>query len=559
MKNIALASVFILFLTGVSGQSLASHFEVSSGPVDESYNPPDIFLGRDHKGNMVYFQSKYGLYGIGMSNFLWYYDTRLNRVRDSKIEWDKEVKDPGSSFRELSNPKGLVIGNNRFLIRSHVSDRDQTLFLNAYRFDPERSDLILYKKIASLKAGKYRYKHNYFDIAVSPDSSRIAFYKRIEEQGNNGAKGYYFIVTDRDFTVLWKDDVLIPIDEDQIQLLSVVVSNAGEVHALVKEYFQGRNERRNGEINYTFHVFSRASTEAKTQRYEYKLDEEKFISSPVIAVDPDNRMVLAGFYGKRRPQSFQPTLMPVNTVESIRQDGVFIAPLGGGKPIYYEFDATFLTSTMTENRADRVADRMEEAEKSKKNDRFNDRNYRIQQIVSDGKGGFYLIGEKYWVTSHTDSKGNTYYNYHHGELVLIRFGSDNQVRWAKKLYKYFVESTPGIEHVENVIGVQPFHITLVRPDALYCLYEDDKDNFDNRAESAFDQLLGFQYALWCARFDAETGEMKKEQIEANKERKGFVSRFNSTEYDGKDIYFFGSKQGFLGTRDTRMKKIEVKL
>lgn len=542
MKITILFLLFSLISINLSSQSIKEKFKVTSGPIDDSYNPPDNYLGKDEKGNMVFFQTKFGLYALSNKNFLWFYDSKLNRVKDKEIEWSEDQKDPGSTLPEMTNPKSIASNGSNYLIRSHVNDKSKEVFLNAYKYDPVKKDLVLSKKIVSLKAGRYKYKYNFFNISISPDSSKIAFYKKIEVDEKNGAKGYYLVVTDKDFNILWKDDLLIPLDEDLIKLMSLDVNNHGTVHTLIKEYFSGLSEKKNGEVNYTFHIFSKKGMTEKTTKNKVSIDDNKFISNPKITPDQNGNTVLAGFYGKT----------------PFRQDGVFIASIDddGVTKVnnYYEFDAAFLTETLRQKKAENQTKKIDEDER----DKYSDANFIIQQFISDGSGGFYLTGEKYWVTTHTDSKGRTYTRYHHGDFMAIHFGSDYKVIWAKKIFKYYVQSNSnssfgGFSFYFN----KPFNFTMVSPEGVYCLYEDDEDRDDNRAYSMIDNLGGFDYALWGARLDANTGELKKEIIEDHDKRQGFFNDFSTIQVDGNVIYYFGSKAGLLQF-DTRMKRIDVK-
>jgi hypothetical protein len=50
-------------------------------------------------------------------------------------------------------------------------------------------------------------------------------------------------------------------------------------------------------------------------------------------------------------------------------------------------------------------------------------------------GSIALIGEIFYITTYTDSKGNTHTTYHYNDVIITKLDADGELEWMQKLYK----------------------------------------------------------------------------------------------------------------------------
>ncbi len=357
------------------------------------------------------------------------------------------LKEPG-----FSNEATLRIGNRLFLFYSVYDKPNTTEQLFAREISLEKGGFIgsprnilkISEKIKSFMG------YDKFNFDISADESKLVVkYKYMPDSrlDSKNTDRVGMVVYDDNLDVLLKQDVNMPDVEAKIDNFDFTVDSKGNGYFLLKKYKEAVNPMNKKTArdpdNYTISIL-KVSVDGAVSESEFQL-QNYLVQDMAFKENENNEIICAGYY--RQPK-----------VTSTK--GVFVAKMNQNgemsTPNLYDFSLDFIKQYRKVN--DRAQKKLEKAEEE---GAAGIHNLEITDIVMLNGGGILLAGNIYYITTRTDSKGNTYVINHWDDIILTKIDANGELNWMKKIPK---RST-----------FESFKL-LVSDRYLYTVFTDNPDN-----------------------------------------------------------------------------------
>ncbi len=335
-----------------------------------------------------------------------------------------------------------------------------------------------------------------FDFYYSADRSKMLVQYRKVPKVKSDAKNFDEIglyVFDADMREIWGDEARMPYTEKKMNNIDYGVDSDGNAYILATVFDDNttrvKKKGSDDEPNYHIEMLKRTPQDKRLETSEIELNG-KFITSVSIYETVDDLMVLAGFYN--------------NTARGRNADGVFYAKLNKEGELYDEQSYSIPVEIMNQYESKRTQKRNDKKE-DKGEAEFTNLKLRKLQFLEDGS--IILIGEQYYIVTHTSTtngRTTTYYTYHYDDILISKIDPAGELAWMRKLPKsQYGKSGRGFMSFKHQYA-DGFH---------YFLYVDLAENL----ELPFDQAPrtygdGRQEQLTAYIVDDERGEVTKEAI-----------------------------------------------
>lgn len=325
------------------------------------------------------------------------------------------------------------------------------LYIISSRFDKKRDKNLLFAQAvdkSSLSAAgepaevlemdmssKYRLPN--CGIVYSPDSSKMLLHGSLTFQKGREER-FNVSVWDSQMKLLWKKAVVLPYPENELIVEEYRLDNDGNAFVLAT---RKQTER---------YIFAWRNGGTDFKEYKAAIDQKQ-ISGFTIHTLANGDLQCAGFYSER---------------EEDQVKGVFAYKLKAEDGSVYDrniqaFDASTLTSDLSERRQDKAVEKAREGENVKK----ELENYRLQNLLMRPDGGMVLVGE------HTFFSQVSYYSGSDWKSSTVRFFDDllvaaiepgGQLAWSCKIDK--TQTTGGLNG----------YIPIIAGDHLHFMYKNDE-------------------------------------------------------------------------------------
>ena len=506
MKNWLMAVICTLMIGGVNAQvRISDEFSYS---VSDPYQVVDglkHYFSKD--GEVLSVKIVRG--GYVLQKFS---GTKLNEVARNE---DDHVPD---GFQM----EGFEVFNDRFFMFYSIYDRPnvtEQLFVREIDFESTKfmdKGKLLFKvpgkvsgSMVSTAGGWGMKKVDKFSFYTTFDESKlIVQYRHVPEEKrdalNKDLIGMY--VYDQEMEELWHDDVEMPYTEKKMNNIGYAVDKKGNGFILAEVYKDETTKRvdKEGNPNYNLELIriDGDDREITTSSVELK---DKFIKDLGFFEGANDEIVVAGYFGKDRRAG---------------TDGVFLFKLDEDGEVIesrdYEVPVEVMSMYMSERAQGKMKDRDEKRGVSMPN-------MVLREIVHFADGSVTVIGEKFYITEHYNSKtGTTTYTYHYHEVLMTHIDKDGELAWMKKLPK---RQTGGSYRG----GMSYFHMT--GKGFQYVLFLDNVKNMDlaltevpaGHRDGRGGYLTGFKV-------DNATGDLEK------------VSIFDITDVNGIALHQFATSR-----------------
>ena len=287
------------------------------------------------------------------------------------------------------------------------------------------------------------------------DSKLIVQYRLVPEEKrdalNKDKIGMY--VFNGGMEEIWNDNVEMPYTEKKMNNIGYAVDKKGNGFILAEVFKDETTKRidKEGNPNYNLELIriDGDDREVSTSSVELK---DKFIKDLGFFEGANDEIVVAGYYGKDRRGG---------------TEGVFLFKLDEDGEVIeskdYEVPVEVMSMYMSERAQEKMKDRDEKRGVSMPS-------MVLREIVHFSDGSVTVIGEKFYITEHYNSKtGTTTYTYHYHEVLMTHINGDGELMWMKKLPK---RQTGGSYRG----GMSYFHMT--GDGYQYVLFLDNVKNMD---------------------------------------------------------------------------------
>jgi hypothetical protein len=154
--------------------------------------------------------------------------------------------------------------------------------------------------------------------------------------------------------------------------------------------------------------------------------DSKYVNDVVLSEDLLGNIIVTGYYSNRSGGG---------------ADGAYITRLeyddkNAVKKLnttYCEFPKEVLQSYESERTRRKM-------EKKDKDDNLEATNLNLRKVVFDSEGGVTIIGEEYFVVTHTSYNSNggstTTYTYYYDNILVLKANKEGKTQWCQKIPKY---------------------------------------------------------------------------------------------------------------------------
>lgn len=358
-------------------------------------------------------------------------------------------------------------------------------------FDSEGKLLVsVNKKISGFSgtAGK-------FAIDVASDRDVFAIKYRYAPEVKDDSKNTDVIgmhVFDSNLDKLWDNDFVMPYTESRMDNLDFSVDSKGNGFFLIRKYKEEVTRKNSQDPNNQTYAFLIADGSGAFNEVEFSLGDY-LIADVYMKENINGDMICAGYYSKPR---------------SYGKDGTFVSILDSKgnltEPRLYEFSLEFI------KKYNRISERGKaKMEKSDENGNLALANLRMRDVKVLSDGGIVLAGEVFYITTYTDSKGNTHTTYHYDDVILVKINADGELGWMEKFPK---KST-----------FESFRL-MTSDRYCYVLFIDNSRNEFMSEDGVVEKDLKGSYGVTAHRVDNLSGERK------------YLSLFNHRKIDEIPVY-----------------------
>ena len=418
-----------------------------------------------------------------------HFDQEMNLTKSVKLELLRQ----GVSYEAYE--KIIQVNNELFLFTSLIDNRSKSSTLYVKQIDksalvPEKTG----EKLMSMEyRGPRRAGEGDFIVKLSRDSTNVLVVNMLPYKAGDPEK-FGFHVYDASMKLQWQQDVILPHKDDMFEIKSFKVSNTGNVYLLGKLYNKGHREKRNGEANYSYRIFSYSPDNREGKEYSIAL-EDRFLRDMQLAVEDDGDLICAGFYSERGTMSIRGTyFLTVDAASSEIKTKSF-----------KEFSIDFITQYMKDGKAEQM---------KRKEERGGDvelYDYDLSDIILRTDGGAVLVAEQFYAKTYTyttpiggqsqlQQQASTYYYYN--DIIAVNIGADGVIEWAAKIPKHQVSSDVGF--------YSSYALAVVR-DKMYFVFNDDPENAGYDGSEKLKSFSGRDPVVMVVQLDSK-GEVTRQPI-----------------------------------------------
>lgn len=468
---------------------------------------------------------------------------RLDRNLDNPTSFIFEDKDPVTKEKYLLHSR-IYFADKLYQFKMNTNKETKTQNLLAEEINKKtmvsKGHL---KKIAEIQYEKNNNKGTY-NLEPSPDERYLMVIENIPVEKEENEK-FNVVMCDRDLNLVWKKDIELPYINSLFLHEDNFLDEEGNLYVLGKLYKDKVREKRNGEVNSSYHIIAYRNEASEKFDYELKLPE-KYISSVTMSINNEGNIVCAGFYSK----------VSINSI-----DGSFFLTLDSKTKAvissnYKEFDIEFMTEYMTE---------AQEKKAKKREDKGKDdemMKYSLKKMIHRSDGGVLLVAEQYYITvsNSTNSSGQitTIYTYHYNDIIIVNIDPTGKIAWAKKIPKVQINSvnigtvnlgmfsgpfSAGVAVTSTLIGTNsPYssYALTVTNKMLYFIYNDHIDNLDiEKTKRLKNFTVGDRKGVVVLASMDYSGKLKREILISNKELEVAIRPAVCEQIDENQLMIFG--------------------
>jgi hypothetical protein len=408
-----------------------------------------------------------------------------------------------------SKRKTEVIENRAFSLQYFIELKDN-LYMFYSEYDKPSKTYKLFARTINKENGGFSSKgellittnnkltdyFNRFQIDVSSNEDVFVIKTRHAPKVKANSKNKDILsmyVFDAELNAIWDSEFTMPYTETMMDNLDFAITSNQKAYFLIKKYKAERTRANREDPNNESFALLVTDGEGDLEEVEFSLGNDNMIVDAFLKESTDNKIICAGYF--RKPKSYAP-------------DGAFVSIYteegGIEETQLYEFTLEFIKKY---NRlSERKKKKLDEKEKTGE---VSMTNLRMRKIRILNDGSIVLAGEIFYITSHTDSKGNTHTTYHYLDVILTKINADGELGWMRKLPK---RST--VESFKLFTSANYTYVLFSDNPKNSLLTDDQRPHMSNKDER---QVITY-------RIDNESGEKK------------YLALFGYKEIDGTKVY-----------------------
>lgn len=430
--------------------------------------------------------------------------------------------------RDYQLEKITKFKNRFYLFYSFWENEKEQLFareidIAGCALKPAKKIITVNEKISGVltKTGMWRVAmSDKFDFYFSHDSTSMAVQYRLKPENRNDSKSYDVIgmhVFTPDLTEKWGGKVKMPYTEKKMDNLDYSLDSKGNAYIVTRVFNDDSTDEKKGkdEVNYRLEILTVAQGSAQVSSTKVEL-ADKFVKTLWLYENPKGGMICAGYYNIGKSYA--------------NADGVLMFKLDGTGKVSglntYEIPVDVLNQYAS-GKSKRKNERKEDKDKAEA------ANMQLRSIYIHNDGSIVLIGEQYYMETHTtysNGRSSTYYSYHYDDILVTKIDAVGKLAWMKKLPKRQRggAGSGGMSYAQ-----------LNEKDAHYFVFLDNEKNRDlpltEEPALHVDNQGGF---LTAYRVEVKGGDVKK------------LTLLDTRDINGTEAYQFSPDRIVATTRNT---------
>ena len=319
--------------------------------------------------------------------------------------WDRKNEKEQLFYREIDFKEGAFIGKGTRIVTVDGKITGSFVRTGFYRFG------VVDK----------------FGFQLSFDESKMLIQYRLKPEIRSDAKSYDIIgmsIFDKEMALVWNKEVKMPYTEKKMNILDYSIDSEGNTFILSTVYEDNTTDvkkKKDEEANYHIELLRIKANSSDITVTPVSL-KDKFINKLWLYESPFGYMICAGFYN--------------NGKDLDDADGILMFNVGKEGELFemvsYEIPVEILNQYASKKSV-------------RKNDKKDEEgsaefaNLELRKLIVDEDGGVLLIGEQYYMVSHTSYSTNgrmsTYYTYHYNDMLITKINGAGNLAWMRKLPK----------------------------------------------------------------------------------------------------------------------------
>lgn len=332
---------------------------------------------------------------------------------------------------KFANEGFFSVKNDFFWFYSTWDKKSKTERLFALPFD-KKSLKFNDKEIKLVETGKLD-PFNKYSFYYSTDSNKLLVTYRVKpkerrDKLNKDIIG--FNLFDDKLNKIYAAEIEMPYSEYDMNNLDYEIDSRGNIYMLASVRI---NNSLDGEVSqekgakdmYRYELIRVNQSNNTLQAIKISLNN-KFIKSVILAEDLSHDIVITGYYSDKKNSG------GANGAYIIRLEYENKA-IKDIRTTYCEFPAEILKayeSERTKKKMEKKEDKGQDLEAS---------NLGLDKIVFYEDGSVLLIGEEYYVVSHTYYNGRTSYTtytYYYNDILVLKADKNGKTQWCNKIPKF---------------------------------------------------------------------------------------------------------------------------
>lgn len=288
------------------------------------------------------------------------------------------------------------------------------------------------KGIKLIESGKLDRSYGKYHYNYSADSSKMLVtyrVKPIEKRDRLNKDIIGFNLYDHKMNTLYAREIEMPYTEAEMDNLDYEIDSYGNVYMLAQVKI---NNSKDGEVNKdrenrnaVRYELIRVNKKNNTlQCIKINLDN-KYTSSVILSEGLNHDVIISGYYYDQKNSN------GVNGAYIIRLENDENNTVKNLRTTYCEFPLETLKAYESK-RSKRKMD------KKDKDGELGASNLRLRKLAFYPDGSVMIIGEEYYVISHTTSNGKTTtttYTYHYNDILVLKADKAGKTLWCNKIPK----------------------------------------------------------------------------------------------------------------------------
>ncbi len=445
-------------------------------------------------GGEDFFATKYTRFGKSSANF--YSGFKISSTGSMKLLVDGKT----TSFSDCTK-----LGDKFYVLSSRTENLEITFYAQEYNRNIEPTgDPLLITSITLPNKKSYPT----LKLLTSLDDDLLCVYWSTDGFRKSEEKASYgFKLFGKDLEELKTGEYDLPFESKLCDVGQVYLTNTGDLFTVITEFEMVKAGLRESKNLKEIHVYKVA--EGELDELTYDLGE---FTPRAIKINSDNvsKLVIAGTFGDKDNGG---VLGIYTTVIDYTKNQELTTNLD-------KFSDEFIKKTKSTRELEK---RDKKEAKGKDVGELALANFVMRDIYIQKDGNIYGALEMYYmyVTTTTDSKGNTRTTYHYvyGNIISFLLNSEGEIQWVNMIKK--------LQHTTNDNGVASGFYSFIDDGKYNFIFNDNSDNFDTNGKRAESELEGMRLGKkkscsTVVSFDLESGEISNELLFTRSEVEAYV-------------------------------------